>query len=349
MDKFEQYLKTFYNGNISYYETALILDEEGEVSFLYPIKKVIAVMDYGQEKKYVEGKDYIITDKGTLKRLKGSSMPYLPSNEYYLDKPNDSVIVIPVLPSVMKDKYFAFGEQDTFTKHQICITYEHDEIDYGFDPVYQGDKLSRFFNKLKNKENPMFLFYGDSVTAGHNASGTIYGANKAPNMDPWTLLVTKELERRYDAKINYVNTALGGTASQWALDNLKERVIDHNPDLVLIAFGLNDGVLEPDVFKSRIVEMIRLLEEANPNIEIIVMSSTVANPQSTWYCGQHRYIDKLKEIKKDNVVIVDMTSVHLKLLEHKAFKDMTANNVNHPNDYLIRIHAQIILNTIDKK
>ena len=348
MNKFEQYLKTFYEGNISYYETALILGEEGEVSFLFSIKRVIEVMDYGQEKKYVEGKDFIITGKGALKRLKGSSMPYLPYDEYYLDKPN-SEVVVQVNPSIMKDKYFAFGEYDTFSKHQICVTYEHDEIDYGFEPIYQGDRLFRFFEKLRKKEDPTFLFYGDSITEGWNTSGTVFGGNVAPHMDPWPILVTKELEKRYNSKINYINTALGGTTSEWALKNIKERVIDYKPDLVLLAFGMNDGALNLEIYKSRLEEMIRLLEEANPNIEIILLSSIVPNPKSTWYMGQNHFVEKIKELGKDNVAIVDMTSVHLKLLEHKEFKDMTGNNVNHPNDYLVRVHAHILLKVIDKK
>ena len=348
MDKFEQYLKAFYEGNNSYYETALILGEEGEVSLLFPIKRIIEVLDFGQEKKYEEGKDYIITDKGTLKRLKGSSMPYISYNDYYLDKPNCEVVV-PVKPSVMENKFFYFSEGSYFLKHQICVTYEHDEIDYGFEPAYQGNRLSGFFEKLRNKEKPTFLFYGDSITEGCNTSGTVFGDNIPPHMDPWPLLVTKELERRYNAKINYINTALGGTTSEWALANIKERVIDHKPDLVLLAFGMNDGSLDLEIYKSRLAEMIRLLEEANPNIEIILMSNTVPNPNSTWYIGQHRFVEKVKELGKDNVAVVDMTSVHLKLLEHKEFKDMTGNNVNHPNDYLIRVHAHIILKVIDKK
>jgi len=37
-----------------------------------------------------------------------------------------------------------------------------------------------------------------------------------------------------------------------------------------------------------------------------------------------------------------MTSVHGELLRHKAYQDMTGNNINHPNDYLARWYAQVI-------
>ena len=38
----------------------------------------------------------------------------------------------------------------------------------------------------------------------------------------------------------------------------------------------------------------------------------------------------------------DFGTMHKSLLEKKRFIDMTGNNVNHPNDFLIRCHAQYI-------
>ncbi len=40
--------------------------------------------------------------------------------------------------------------------------------------------------------------------------------------------------------------------------------------------------------------------------------------------------------------MVDMTGVHQELLKFKLFRDMTGNNVNHPNDFLHRWYAQEI-------
>mgnify|MGYP004609793363 FL=1 len=46
--------------------------------------------------------------------------------------------------------------------------------------------------------------------------------------------------------------------------------------------------------------------------------------------------------KSGGVVVGDMTAVHQVLLQHKRFFDMTANNVNHPNDFLVRAYAQLV-------
>jgi len=37
-----------------------------------------------------------------------------------------------------------------------------------------------------------------------------------------------------------------------------------------------------------------------------------------------------------------MTTLHDKLLEKKTYIDMSGNNVNHPNDYLVRWYAQMV-------
>ena len=351
-EKVNQLLTPFYKGKVSYYETALILGEEGEVSFLFPIDELIGVYTFGQDIQYVEGKDFVI-ESGKLKRLKGSNMPYLKFDEYYLDKPSEKAEV-PVynekVSDELKNKYFVFSEGSFFMKHQICVSYKHSGEWMGIKPVYQGEKITKFLKKLEDKQNPLFLFYGDSITVGCNASGTIWGDNINPKMEEFPKLVTHELERVFNTSIKYINTAVGGMTSKWGIDNIEENVSKYNPDLVLIGFGMNDGWLDPKEFKDRLLFMIDNVMKTNPNAEFILLSTTVPNPQSTWYkAGVENFINVMKEIDMPNVAIVDMTTTHLELLKYKTFKDMTGNNVNHPNDYLIRIYAQMILGTMLKE
>ena len=350
--KEELYLKPFYKGNVSYFETALIIGEEGEVNFLFPIYELIGVYNFGQNIQYIEGKDFVLTKNGGIKRLKNSSMPYMDFNEYYIDKP-DPKAEIPVdnekVSDELKNKFFAFSEGSYFLKHQICISYKHKETWQGNKPVYQGNKVSKFIKKLENKEKTTFLFYGDSITVGCNTSGTEWGDFIEPKMDQFSKLVTHELERIYNTSINYVNTAVGGMTSEWGVNNVEENVCKYKPDLVLIGFGMNDGWLDVNEFKNRLLTMIDKVIKTNPNAEFILLSTTVPNPNSTWYkSGVYNFIDVMKEIDKPNVCLVDMTTTHLDLLKFKEFKDMTGNNVNHPNDYLARIYAQMILGTMIK-
>ena len=351
INKEELYLKPFYKGHISYFETALILNEEGEVPLLFPIKKIIGVYSFGQNVEYEEGKDFVVTNEGALKRTKGSRMPFMAFEEYYLEKQEGEIVVAvdnsKVNDERKKNKFFAFGEGSTFTSKQICVTYEHEEMWEWNKPIYQGKKIKNFFKKLELGQKPTIVFFGDSITVGCNASGTEYGGNIAPFLKPWPILVTNEIEKKFNSKINYINTAVGGKDSSWGLDVINEAVIEYKPDLVVIAFGMNDGSLTKSEFKIKILKMINEISRNNSKTEFILISTTIPNPNSLWYHKeQTEFIDALNEIKMPNVAIVDMTNTHINLLKRKDFKDMTGNNVNHPNDYLIRIYAQMILGTI---
>ncbi|MBX2924337.1 MAG: hypothetical protein KF746_19200 [Chitinophagaceae bacterium] len=68
----------------------------------------------------------------------------------------------------------------------------------------------------------------------------------------------------------------------------------------------------------------------------------LANPDAIQSQIQKAYQQPLLELEGPGIAIADMTAVHEELLRHKAYQDMTGNNVNHPNDYLARWYAQVI-------
>ena len=41
-----------------------------------------------------------------------------------------------------------------------------------------------------------------------------------------------------------------------------------------------------------------------------------------------------------------MTSVSKAVLQHKDFVDYTGNNINHPNDFMVRLYAQTFVQTL---
>ena len=50
----------------------------------------------------------------------------------------------------------------------------------------------------------------------------------------------------------------------------------------------------------------------------------------------------LQAMEGPGIAVADMTTFHRGLLSRKRFWDMSGNNVNHPNDWLIRVQGQII-------
>lgn len=348
------YTKPFYEGDTVYYETALFIGEESSIKTLFPIKEMVALLNYGLYEKYEEGKDYIY-EGNTIKRLKGSRIPYFKKEEIYLKEPNDKVAVLKIIDKdLLKEaeggKYFLYGEQGTFTSKQIAIVYKHEpNIWKGTKAIYQGDKLAKTIQKLNNHEPVTLVFTGDSITVGCDSSGTEHGGFLPPLADSYPVMVHKKLEKEFNTKIKYINTAVGGTHAEWGLENIDENVNQYNPDLVIVAFGMNNPYQDEEFFYNWANQMVEKLTKHNKDVEIIFVSTTLPNPQCSWWGKQYQFIKALKRISKPNVAVVDMTTMHQDLMDAgKKFVDMTANCVNHPNDFIARIYAQQILKTIIK-
>lgn len=347
--------KPYYEGDVVYYETCMFIGEESCVHTLFPIEEMISVLNYSLNEKYEEGIDYIFKGN-TIQRLKGSRMPYFEPKDIFLQEPNDKgtlleIIDKDILKSCPGAKYFLYGEQDTFTKKQIAVTYKHKEGEWkGTRAKYQGDKLSAFLKKIQNHEKATIVFTGDSITTGCDASGTDAGGNVPPYLDPYPVLVTKKLEKVFNSETNYINTAVGGTHADWGLDNIYENVNKYNPDLVVVAFGMNNPYEDEAYFEKWCEDVINKLTEHNKDVGIVMVSTTVPNPHCSWWGNQYKFGDVFNKISKPNVAVVDMTNTHLELMKAgKSYFDMTANNVNHPNDFIHRIYAQLILESIIKR
>ncbi len=99
----------------------------------------------------------------------------------------------------------------------------------------------------------------------------------------WADLLWKLLETAQEEKIEYFNAGVGASVispkspgyeasiKPSAAEHLDEDVIDHNPDLVVIAYGLNDmrgGMTVPD-FRVELVEVIERVQKAT-NARIVI-------------------------------------------------------------------------------
>ena len=339
------YVQPFDEGEVIYYETILPLQGE-DIQTLFPIEEVIAVTNYGLDIIYEEGKDYLIIDK-KLVIIPTGRIKLTPLDEYYIKDKGESPFVLNKEVCKFKfddDRFLKYAEVDYFTKKQIAITYKHKVDHCLFKQDNQKSQLLRFFKKLENKENPTILFYGDSITVGCNSSGTEYGGNTKPYAKSWPEMVTDYLKQQYNADINYVNTAVGGTLTIWGVENVEERVNKYHPDLLVLAFGMNDGPLSKEDHTKQIKEIIDKVRESNPECDIVLISTTVPNFESKPHCfALLGYQEEYRKLDYSHLCFVNMTEAHLSLLKRKAFKDMTGNNINHPNDFLARAYAQNIL------
>ncbi|MDD3766414.1 MAG: GDSL-type esterase/lipase family protein, partial [Eubacteriales bacterium] len=134
----------------------------------------------------------------------------------------------------------------------------------------------------------------------------------------------------------------------WGVENAQTLVAQKNPDLVIISFGMNDGAkaVAPQTYIDNLQSIMDTVRSSNPDVEFILVSSSLPNPESASVNAgsQELYLPYLQQLCNDaqGVALADITTPNQKLLEKKRFVDMTGNNINHPNDFMIRWYAQII-------
>ena len=96
------------------------------------------------------------------------------------------------------------------------------------------DKILMDKDELE-KEGPITIVaFGDSVTHGalltENTYETVYR----------NLLRKKILKIRDYVPVNVINAGIGGTSATTSVGRVEKQVLVHNPDLIIICFGLND-------------------------------------------------------------------------------------------------------------
>ena len=133
-------------------------------------------------------------------------------------------------------------------------------------------------------------------------------------------------------------------------------VMAEDPDLVIIAFGMNDGCsMDPNTYTNNINKMVSTINENCPDACIVVVGTCLPNPEFAWSPGgapalkyHIDYIEYLKsaEFTWKNAAHADVTTANIEIYERKVYQDLAGSNSNHPNDYMHRIYAQVIIQTI---
>ena len=322
----EKLLVPFWEGQTVFDESIMLMSENGteaKASLFYKPEKILSVKSSDFKIEYTEGKDWEYRD-GEIVMLNGSSMPFMTKEEcHFYEKTHDDCF------DAKDGGYILYKTKGYFHKRQLSVTYTHnDSFDFGLDKA-EGEMLKRTKAMLQKGENFRMCFYGDSITAGCDGSGA-FGY----------------LEEKYGSSIEIINTAVGGKRTDWGLECVEERLSDYKPDIAVVAFGMNDGTekVPAEEFRSNIQKIRESVLAKNKDTEFIFIATTLPNSESVFDGYQREYYDELLKCAGERDVVLNMTKLHSLLLERKKFIDMTGNNINHPNDFLIRIYAQALIN-----
>lgn len=346
---FSTYAETkFWRGEIVYNESVYPLQNPDgtmpAIPLMYDAERVISVRDGTLGTEYKYGTDYTVSD-GKLIILTTGNIPTIKYTSYKVaSKPADTSTWQPCRDG----GYTFFSEGSLFHRAQLAVTYTHKDSWAGPIPESKAQLLPKTFSKLQNREKLTVVFNGDSITYGANASG-LPSVNVAPHMPLWTDMTIAGLKKAYGyTDINSVNTAVGGMNSAWGAANANENISKYNPDLVFISFGQNDAPqgVTPEQFEANIKSIISTVRAKNPECEFVLVANMRSNPDTYFETHQASFLPVLKSLEEEGIAVADVTSIHTYLMGIKTFADMTGNNVNHPNDFLIRFYAQIMLTAL---
>lgn len=303
-------------------ESIVLVGEEPAKLAFTPLKHELLQVrstyrsDLLQTIHYQVGRDFAIDyERGEIRRTAQSRMPDFRTNMLFGVEDFDHG----KFPGFGNGKFFAFVDYTSKSK-----------IDWPKQPA-QAEFLSRTRAKLRRGENVKIVAFGDSITAGGDAT--------APDLIFWRRWADY-LQKKYpDAKVEAINGATGGDRTSEGLARLSEKVLKQRPDLVLIGFGMNDhnigGYGTPlDVFQNNLITLIdRIRKETGA--EIVLYSTFPPNPK--WHYGSHNMeayaLATEKVAREKNCAFADVYRNWVALSARKKPEDLLANNINHPNDF----------------
>ncbi len=211
-------------------------------------------------------------------------------------------------------------------------------------------QLSKLRAKLQAAAPLKLVTLGDSISTGADASAI---ANAPPRQPGYPDLVARGIEARFGGEITAKNLSVGGMDSAWGLLQVPA-VIAESPDLVILAFGMNDasGHRTPEAFAGIIQKSVAQIQAARPDCAVLLVSPMTANAE--WIHSAPElypaYAIALEKLTGPGVALADVTVVWTAVAEKKSYLSLSGNGLNHPNDFGHRLYADVILAVIgDKK
>ena len=361
-------------GDTVYEETVMFVGTDDIVPLLYPATEIVSITDYTGNTTFVEGSDYIL-ENGMLKMPEGSNLIYCPESTYWSKHSHD-------VYTLDKNGNYTITMACALYPYQVKVTYKHNSTSTISVPN-QSESFKDVIGKLERGEDVTIIFFGDSITEGWDCSLKL---NIAPYMPQWSALVVQYLANKYEYSINYVdqdtsivtgawnypaehrvsfgdrgtinyiNTAVGGYTAKDAIakfdTHVSQQIDAYGCDLLFYAFGMNCNFEDRNSLGADAKNFAKLLYTKSPDTALVIVSSMLYNTEVQTEHHTKGQEKTLKQIAKaikatgQTVELAPLQSVFEQLDAVKRYRDLSGNNMNHPGDYLQRVYAQVVLQTI---
>lgn len=220
------------------------------------------------------------------------------------------------------------------------------------------DKIKLDYNGLIEHGPINIVAFGDSVTHGAVADGeynyeTVY----------WNRLRKMILEVSDYVPVNVIDAGIAGINAYMSLERIESQVLCHNPDLVIVCFGLNDvnGTLEEYLSSLEVIfdkclnfgtdvifltpNMLNTYVADDTKEELKDYAEKTAEMQNSGRFD--RYLESAVELAKSkNVKVCDCYSEWKKLSETEDTTMLLANRINHPTKEMHELFAQSLFEMI---
>ena len=262
---------------------------------------------------------------------------------------------------------------------QVEVNYSYNTVWKGYVPKYQAVALRRTLQKLVSHQPMRLLVVGDSISYGYGSS--LLGGHEVlgyyPRRPGYASLLVSALQRSYHTNaIRLENRAQPYIDSAQGAFDIGAQMTS-STDLVVVAYGMNDAANGVQgrrqdriaAYKANIKNILNAIRAKNPAAEVILLAPMLGNPEWTrtltpffiktsQFSAYSSIQQALRELaaQTSGVAIADMTQLWHDLLAAKGWQyqnlldgkpltgwyDLSANGVNHPNDYGHLLYAQVL-------
>ncbi len=199
--------------------------------------------------------------------------------------------------------------------------------------------------------------FGDSVTHGALRDGLNYETVY------WNRLKKKLEDVRRYVPVNVINAGIGGITAAGSLARLDRQVLVHDPDLVIVCFGLNDVNFELDSYLSALRTIFEKCKAQGA--DVIFMTPNMLNTyvaddtpeQHLSYAAvtadfqnggrMDRFMSEAVRLAKEMCVdVCDCYAMWKKLSETEDTTMLLCNRINHPNPEMHELFADSLFKCI---
>ena len=220
------------------------------------------------------------------------------------------------------------------------------------------DKIHLNYDGLVEHGPINIVAFGDSVTHGAVGAGEIDYESVY-----WNRLRKKILNVRNYVPVNAINAGIGGITASASLARIERDVLSHNPDLIIVCFGLNDvnGSLETYLSSLRtIFEACR-----GENRDVIFMTPNMLNTRvaddteeiymqyaavTAGYQNGGRmdeYMRNACELAREmGITVCDCYSEWKERSKTEDIMNLLANRINHPIREMHELFAQMLFDLL---